>query len=58
MNFELFKKHCSTCGVKIDKNKEINKHSKHFCSEEHAKQYEEKLEKENTTQKPKGGCCG
>jgi len=49
----LFGKKCWLCSEKIEKGKEITRKSKAFCSDEHADEYEKRIEKQ-----PKGGCCG
>lgn len=63
----LFKKKCIYCRTKIEKGKEIKKnvkipgylgtHPKNFCSDKHAEEYVEEINK-RPQQKSGGGCCG
>lgn len=65
---ELFSKKCEYCRTKIEKGKEIKKdikipgyigtYPKNFCSEEHAKRYEQELEEYTKKPRRSGGCCG
>ncbi len=64
----LFKKKCTYCRNKIDKNKEVKRdvkvpgftgtHPKHFCNEGHASSYEKEIEEHAKKPKSGGGCCG
>ena len=58
--FGLFKKHCPTCGMDVEKEKAIKRFGEYFCSEEHAEGYRQKMAKEEskTTKHNSGGCCG
>ena len=57
------KHHCPICGIDIEKESEIKRFGKHFCSSEHAHQYTErktKEEEENKVNRQRGGgggCC-
>ncbi|MEK6835938.1 MAG: hypothetical protein AABX55_02850 [Nanoarchaeota archaeon] len=63
----LFKKRCEYCRIKIEKDKEVKRdvklpgyigtHPKSFCSEEHAKRYEQESEEHTKTQRKSGGRC-
>lgn len=59
-NIGLFDKYCEKCGVKVDKKTAPQRFGKYFCSEEHAKEYANEIEKQRKgTSKPQGrhGCC-
>lgn len=56
MVFGLFKKHCPICNMEVDKNG-IARHGKYFCSEAHAKEYQEKMDKDEKGTKHNSSCC-
>ena len=45
------KHHCPICGIEVEKETEVKRFGKHFCSNEHAQQYTERKlkEEENMT---------
>ncbi len=63
----FLKKKCAYCKDKIDKGKELVKdvkvpefvgtRPKHFCSEEHARKYQEQINEKSKCEKG-GSCCG
>ncbi|MFQ6020647.1 MAG: hypothetical protein ACE5J4_01340 [Candidatus Aenigmatarchaeota archaeon] len=57
MVFGIFKKYCAICGVQIEKEKNITRFGKHFCSDEHANQFIKEVEKKKARSKS-SGCCG
>lgn len=57
MEFGFFKKHCPICGMVVDKEKDINRFGEHFCSEEHAEEYRQKMAKEKSQHSGHGGSC-
>ncbi len=59
----LGKKYCYTCGMEVNGNQH-QRFGKYFCSEEHAQQYTEQMQKARQEQlaeaqqgKSRGGCC-
>ncbi|MDG6973591.1 MAG: hypothetical protein JRM95_02025 [Nitrososphaerota archaeon] len=61
--FGIGKKYCYTCGMEVNGN-QYQRFGKSFCSEEHAQQYTEQMQKARQEQlaqaqqpKSKGGCC-
>lgn len=53
-------KYCEKCGKKVDKNTAPQRFGKHFCSEEHAKEYagmRAAQMEQAPKQKSGGGCC-
>lgn len=63
--FGLGQKSCFTCGIEM-KNSNFKRFGKHFCSEEHAQQYVQEVEKarqvaltrpNGTQDEERGGCC-
>jgi len=56
MNLKLFKTHCPVCGHDVEKKNAIKRFGKYMCSEEHAQEYGEKLDKK-PEEKKSGGCC-
>ncbi len=60
--FGLGKKYCYTCGMEVSEN-QVQRFGKHFCSDEHAQQYTEQMQKSRqeqlaTAQHPKNACGG
>jgi hypothetical protein len=58
----LLEKHCSVCGMDVDKNTALKRFGKYFCSEDHADRYAEMRiakEGEDDGRHPGGrsGCC-
>ena len=60
--FGFGKKYCHTCGMEINGN-QYQRFGKSFCSEEHAQQYTEQMQKArqeqlaHSGQAKHGGCC-
>ena len=55
----LLQKHCPICGMDVDKNTDIKRFGKYFCSEEHTSQYAEvkMRDMERRDSSGGGGCC-
>jgi hypothetical protein len=56
----LLQKHCPVCGMDVDKNTEIKRFGKYFCSEDDAKQYAEMKmagDVERSSDRGFGRCC-
>ncbi len=54
-----FTKHCKICGIDLQKNNELKRSGKSFCSNEHANHYvklKQQQQKEDSTRR-RGGCC-
>lgn len=54
-----FTKHCKICGIDLEKNHEVKRFGKSFCTDEHANQYvklKQQQQKDEST-KRRGGCC-
>ena len=61
--FGFGKKFCYTCGMEVSGN-QYQRFGKSFCSEEHARQYTEQMQKARQEQlatagrsSKRGGCC-
>ena len=60
--FGFGKKYCYTCGMGVNRN-QYQRFGKSFCSEEHAQQYTEQMQKARQEQLAQsvnakhGGCC-
>ncbi len=57
MELTLSEKKCPVCNMAINKEKAIERDGKHFCSEDHAEQYQAKLSKEQSKPSGGGSCC-
>lgn len=52
-----FTKHCKICGIDLQKNNELKRFGKSFCSEDHANQFVE-LKRQQLKDNPRRkGCC-
>ena len=60
---EMFKKHCSVCGMDVDKEMGIKRFGKYFCSDEHGSKYAKmRMANETSSRRDddsgsRGGCC-
>ena len=59
-------KYCAIDGMKIQKGSDFERFGKHFCSEQHAQQYVQEMEKarqatsattSDSAERKSGGCC-
>lgn len=44
----MFEKYCPICGIDVNKENEMKRFGKYFCSEEHAQQFVEKRQIEQS----------
>ena len=61
----MFEKHCPVCGMDVKKETAIKRFGKYLCSDEHAKQYADRVteeekrvaEERRNSRDRGGGCC-